>query len=770
MDRDPFDLVGDVLDGQYRVDAFAGEGDLSVVYKGHHLGVDAPVAIKCLNLPETLDRTLALPLIEGFNEASRVHYRLARGNLHIAQTIASGSTLVPRSGVVVPYLVREWFEGESLASDLAWRRSEKRTGRPIEEALDLLETAFDGIAYAHAQGEVHLSINPSNLFVVGPEGSESPRTLKVLDFGVARTMNAFSSGIPSNPRGPRRPGGLRLLFPAYAAPEQLDRNVGELGPWTDVYAIALVMMEVLSDRIVMAETETGAVVEHALDEQRRPTPQAHGLRLPSHIDRALARAVARSPGRRQKSAAELWKDVRTVVRTLAPRATTPLPIQVPAPVQAMAPAHAQATAPVQTLAPAHAQATAPVRTMPAPAPMTAPPRILTPAPGRARAATLVGLSPPTVLSVPGATDRSRVAGATSVVTKPMAFEPAGVAPRGEVAAATSTPLPRPMVLTPNGAATAAPSFPPPVPSTRPAPPLSAVPAPGVFSLPPLAVVPPPPISAVPPPPSRIPPPPGPPPPQANAIPAEQVSGTVLVDREPVREPRDLPRVDPPPVDDAPWLGGDLGPEPAVLARIDEPIDRRPLPQFTLPRRLPRPLAFAFSPQGAPIVLAVAGAFFWIWAFGIFLWFCTLRLHPPRPTAEPGPAASAATVEPAPPSAPEPNPEVSAPPHAPAPSDSSAERTPAIGPGEAPFRNVAAIRALDGKWRGIAKCRRGKLWGKASTTVTFAGDGSVTHVDVGAPFTGTPTGDCIADALSTVHVEAFGDSTAAVVYRVYVAPR
>src|SRR5580693_5673198 len=309
MDRDPFDLVGDVLDGQFRVDAFAGEGDLSVVYKGHHLGVDAPVAIKCLNLPETLDRALARPLVDGFKEASRVHYRLARGNLHIAQTIASGSTLVPRSGVVVPYLVREWFEGESLGSNLAWRRSEKLGGRPVEEALDLLETAFDGIAYAHAQGEVHLSINPSNLFVVGGEGSEEPRTLKVLDFGVARTMNAFSSGIPSNPRGPRRPGGLRLLFPAYAAPEQLDRNVGELGPWTDVYAIALVMMEVLSDRVVMSESETGAIVEHALDEQRRPTPQAHGLKLPSHIERALARAVARSPQRRQRNAADLWKDV-----------------------------------------------------------------------------------------------------------------------------------------------------------------------------------------------------------------------------------------------------------------------------------------------------------------------------------------------------------------------------------------------------------------------------------------------------------------------------
>src|SRR5580658_3047589 len=141
MELDPFDLTGDVLDGQFRVDSFAGEGDLSVVYKGYHLGVDAPVAIKCLNLPATLDPALVRPLVDGFKEASRVHYKLARGNLNIAQSIASGTTLAPRSGAVVPYMVREWFEGESLASNLSRRRKEALKARTVQEALALLETA-----------------------------------------------------------------------------------------------------------------------------------------------------------------------------------------------------------------------------------------------------------------------------------------------------------------------------------------------------------------------------------------------------------------------------------------------------------------------------------------------------------------------------------------------------------------------------------------------------------------------------------------------------
>jgi hypothetical protein len=263
----------------------------------------------------------------------------------------------------------------------------------------------------------------------------------------------------------------------------------------------------------------------------------------------------------------------------------------------------------------------------------------------------------------------------------------------------------------------------------------------------------------------------------NAIPPEQESGTVLVNRDPGRAIGDLPATAalpaaPPPAGGEPWLGHDADRLPAF--ELDhEPVGREPYARFALPRRWPKFLEFAFSPEGAPVVLSVAGACFWIWALGVFLWFCALPLHHPRAAAAPPPTDSADALPTAsPPSAPEATAEANVPAPSPSagPSSHAATPSPAVGPGDGPFRNAAAVRALDGKWRGIAKCRRGKLWGKASTTVTFAGDGSVTHVDVGAPFTGTPTGDCITDALSTVRVEPFGEGSAAVVYRVYVAPK
>jgi hypothetical protein len=211
---------------------------------------------------------------------------------------------------------------------------------------------------------------------------------------------------------------------------------------------------------------------------------------------------------------------------------------------------------------------------------------------------------------------------------------------------------------------------------------------------------------------------------------------------------------------------------AYLEPLRARIGRGLLDYRALHARFGGLVSFAFSPRGAPIVLSVAGAFFWMWAIGVFLWFCTLRPHhsharaeaeaPPSSSADRAPGAPA----PAPPEAPV-STIAQARTEAPA---SSAPGNPAVASGDDSQFHNAAIRALDGKWREVAKCRRGKAWGKTSTTVTFAGDGSVTNVDVGSPFAGTPTGDCIAETLATTRAPPPGGDGAAVVYRVYVAPK
>jgi hypothetical protein len=92
--------------------------------------------------------------------------------------------------------------------------------------------------------------------------------------------------------------------------------------------------------------------------------------------------------------------------------------------------------------------------------------------------------------------------------------------------------------------------------------------------------------------------------------------------------------------------------------------------------------------------------------------------------------------------------------------------PALAPGPR-FSGVAAQRALDATWREVLRCKRGRLWGVGQATVVFANDGTVDHIIVGPPFTGTPTGDCVGDAMSGVHVPPFGGRPAVFVTRFFV---
>jgi serine/threonine-protein kinase len=297
---DPFGLVGQVLDGQFRVDRFVGEGGFSLVYRGTHLGLSEPIAIKCLKLPASLGSALVESFVHRFRDESRLHYKLSQGNLHIVRSIASGTMIAPTTSALVPYTVLEWLDGRSLADEFVDRRTKGLRGRPLADVVKLLDSAIDAVAYAHAQGVVHRDLNPGNLFLAKtPAGVR----LKVLDFGVAKIMT--DSAIAMGPTA-RTVGNVRMFAPAYGAPEQFDESVGAIGPWTDVYALALVALEAFTDRTVMLGEHLGEFALKALDPENRPTPRALGLAVGDHVEEVFTRALALSPAGRPQDAGEFW--------------------------------------------------------------------------------------------------------------------------------------------------------------------------------------------------------------------------------------------------------------------------------------------------------------------------------------------------------------------------------------------------------------------------------------------------------------------------------
>ncbi len=533
--------------------------------------------------------------------------------------------------MIVPYLVREWFDGESLGSDLARRRAEGKKGRTVDEVVALLDPAVDAVAYAHAQGALHLSLNPSNLFLAERAGK---RSLKVLDFGVSRAMNDLALEIPPESRPA---AGLRVLFPAYAAPEQLDTTVGKPGAWTDVYAIALLMMELLSDRVVMSGHETGALVERALDEQRRPTPRAHGLELPRNLDLVLTRAVARAPERRQKNATDFWNDAKTSLRGNTSRGMT----------SARAPSKPTST--VVGMAAPNLPSVAPTPPSAAPSPPS-----------------VVGAVPSKRILVPA------VAGMETI---PMGFQP------GTPSGPTYVPLPRPVVEAPHQEE---PDLPPVHVVATPPPPQAATPA-----LPPVIVT--------------------------------------LDSPLPVPAPPPPPEPSPPPLPPR-------APQSPTFPIIETPVPRR-----------------RSSATLASVLAGVVGA-----SIGVGLVVAVMRHRPAPPPVDTSVTASAS----APPVA-------SASASATASASASASDTSGGPPPTAHFPAGTAKQVLDAAAKDIAHCKRGKVWGIASANVTFANDGTVAHVAISVPFTGTSTGQCVSDALTAAKVPPFAGKPGVIAYRFFV---
>jgi serine/threonine protein kinase len=320
---DPFGLVGQVLDGQFRVDAYVGEGGFSIVYRGTHVGLSEPIAIKCLKLPAALGSALVESFVKRFRDESRLHYKLSQGNLHVVRSIASGTVISPATSALVPYTVLEWLEGRSLAEEFVDRRTRGLRGRPLVDAVRVLDSAIDAVAYAHAQGVVHRDLNPGNLFLAQtPSGVR----LKVLDFGVAKIMHDAS--IAMGPTA-RTVGNVRMFAPAYGAPEQFDENVGAVGPWTDVYALALVLLETVTDRTAMEGQHLGEFALKAIDPANRPTPRALGLAVGDEVESVMAKATSLSPAQRPQDAGEMWGMLKHAMSVDAASGRAPHAVRAP---------------------------------------------------------------------------------------------------------------------------------------------------------------------------------------------------------------------------------------------------------------------------------------------------------------------------------------------------------------------------------------------------------------------------------------------------------
>ena len=305
--NDPFGWVGQTIDDAFLVEEVVGEGGFAVVYRGHHKGFDEKVAIKALKFPAKLGESERARFLESFTSEGKLLRKLSSADASIVQALDVGAAESP-SKTWTPYLVLEWLEGESLDEDLKRRKADGKGGRTLADAMALLEPAVKGLGTAHGMGVAHRDIKPANLFLV-KKGTGT--TLKVVDFGIAKVMTETEDLVRAHEATGE---SIHAFSPRYGAPEQFDRRFGATGPWTDVFAIALVLEELVAGKSPMTG-DTSQLFLAASNTEVRPTLKTMGVEETDAVDAVLTKALAVEPKERYQDANELWTALRHAVES-----------------------------------------------------------------------------------------------------------------------------------------------------------------------------------------------------------------------------------------------------------------------------------------------------------------------------------------------------------------------------------------------------------------------------------------------------------------------
>ena len=287
----------DPLQGQpYRALRLLGAGGMAEVFLAEHRRFGTPCVVKIQHARLARDPSVA----DRFRLEAESLARLNHAN--IVTIFASGQTSDER-----PYIVMEYLRGQTMADEFAARGQ-----LPPVEALSYICQLLRGLAAAHAVGIVHRDIKPDNLFLCdGPRGN---RLLKVLDFGVACTLpNAHALG-PSPLAVPTAAGtvvgALRYVSPEGALAQRVDHRA-------DIYSAALVLYFALAGRGPFDHIQSALLLlsAHVAEEPEPPSRYCRAP-IPPELDRALLRALRKSPNERFQSADELREELERIMNQL----------------------------------------------------------------------------------------------------------------------------------------------------------------------------------------------------------------------------------------------------------------------------------------------------------------------------------------------------------------------------------------------------------------------------------------------------------------------
>lgn len=313
---DTLKLVGRTIAEKYVVEAAVGEGGFATVYRATHILWKRPVALKVFKALGDLSAADRQKLLDEFIQEAALLADLSARTAAIVQA-RDIAMLDTGDGADVPYMVLEWLDGSTLEAVFADERARGAAPRRIDEIVQLLDPAAEALALAHRKGIAHRDVKPGNIFVLGDPRRDA--TVKLLDFGIAKVVSDAQRLAGSFTK---TSGRVTSFTPAYGAPEQFSRSYGATGPWTDVFALALVVVEAITAREPLDGDDFLQLAVSSGSAEKRPTPRTLGASVSDEVEAVLAKAVAVNPAGRWPAAGDFWNALRHALRMQPMRGVT----------------------------------------------------------------------------------------------------------------------------------------------------------------------------------------------------------------------------------------------------------------------------------------------------------------------------------------------------------------------------------------------------------------------------------------------------------------
>jgi eukaryotic-like serine/threonine-protein kinase len=257
---------------RYRLDMLIGVGGFGRVYKGFDTWLDRPVAVK---VPK-VDRPVGVEDVDQCRMEAKKVARLRHPNIVPVHDVG-------RDGGSC-FIVSEWIEGETLADRIEVDRP------PYRQAIRIVAEVADALGHAHAQGYVHRDIKPANILLDG-----SGRAY-LTDFGIAVVEEELLKDV-----------GAAGTLP-YMAPEQLDGGLRSVDHRADIYAVGVVLFELLTGRRPFQSASPLDLREQIMAGDA-PPPRSFESGVPEALERICLRCLARNPNERYQEADSLAGDL-----------------------------------------------------------------------------------------------------------------------------------------------------------------------------------------------------------------------------------------------------------------------------------------------------------------------------------------------------------------------------------------------------------------------------------------------------------------------------